>query len=613
MKWIFSFIWILIFPNCISAQVSTGDAHKAVARVVISDSTRPLDRPIAFGTGFFVDQQTLITNYHVISQLFTLASDSSSFKGLLDSSYIEKEGQRYPIKGIINLSPKDDLAVLQVENHEEFVLELAGESSTGSIKILGFPVVDEKLEYMSNLPLRETTGEMFSQNIFSLCNIDDIPLRVNFFGNFKGGSGSPILNETGQVVGILTQYQKKGGIACGVKVKYLKALLEIPPIQSKDMYNSVKTQIVNSLNHAIKGDQNAQYAMGTLLFKGRIPKGLYVSDGYVLNLENMEELGLALLTNLAEKGSATAQRYLGFALSNMSIRTHNENNSADIELENDPNVIKGLRWVREAADQGNAVAQYDIFGFIQGTEKGMDYLRQSAHQNYLPARYALYEEMASQSLLEIQMDYVNPENISDTFETFQKLLDVRCAWLQGLKELADYEYPQAQFNLARFMERMVQFNKDDYMYSAMSLYQKAADQGYGIAQLRLGQLYYYGHKDIVAAEEEKASYWLLRAKQNGFFTPFNDEMELLTTLRAQPEDSFAVRVSKLAKRIKIYFSQIFEGDEYEDHIESNLEEPDTNIMNVEQQDNSSFTQEERAKFVDMAGDYFDQCLSNLNI
>ena len=194
--------------------------------------------------------------------------------------------------------------------------------------------------------------------------------------------------------------------------------------------------------------------------------------------------------------------------------------------------------------KGEVLSQFELGNIAPDKETRISYLEKSANQNYVPAQYALQRERAEQSFLEIEHDYSSQEGIPDEFTTLQKIMDVQCTWLQGIKEVADRGYPQAQFDLAQYLERMIQAGKDDYIHFAMSLYEKAGDQGHGLAQLRVGQLYYYGYENIVEPDEEKASYWLLRARQNGTFFPFNDDVELLTTLHLIPENPFIVKFFK---------------------------------------------------------------------
>ncbi|MDE0151054.1 MAG: bifunctional trypsin-like peptidase domain-containing/SEL1-like repeat protein [Bdellovibrionales bacterium] len=613
MKKFFFLTGFYIITSFTSAQELTKDVHKAVAQVVLSDSVwySFTDSRISFGTGFFIDQQTLVTSYHVLFSLLSIASDSSSFKDLLDSSYIEKEGQRYSIKGIRHISAKDDLAVLQVEGYEGPVLRLAEEEPENSIKILGFPSVDRTLEHGVSVHLRETTGEVFSQNNPFFCSVDDIPLMIDFFGNFRGASGSPVLNNKGKVIGILHIYGP-GGHSCATKVKYLKELLESPSIKNEDMYHSIQTEIVNDLNQAITGDQNAQYAMGILLWQDLIPEGLQTSGGYILDMENMEELAIILFTALAERGYAAAQNILG------RIEYYRNSTNDEFVSEDSEGFQKGWEWTKKAADQGLMFSQYEISYSVEDEEERMKYLKQAADQNYIPAQYALYKELKNRSFLEIEDDYTNLDSTPDEFETLQKIMNVQCTWLKNIKTLADRGYPPAQFDLAKYADRITQSGKDNYIYSAVSLYERAGDQGHGLAQLRIGQLYYYGYKNIIEPNEEKSSYWLLRARQNGIFTPFNDDLALMTILRSNPEDSFTEKAFKFAGRIGIYFSQIFENDEYGGNYEEDDLEPHTSVMmmlSVEEIEDyhSILDQKQKAELMEAAIDQLDQCLSSLHI
>ena len=85
------------------------------------------------GTGFFIDQNTLVTNYHVIESLHSQHNKIRFFHPTFHNPLKEIQFKR-----IKHLSALHDLAVLEVEGYEGLFLKL-GSFLNDDVYAIGFP------------------------------------------------------------------------------------------------------------------------------------------------------------------------------------------------------------------------------------------------------------------------------------------------------------------------------------------------------------------------------------------------------------------------------------------------------------------------------------------
>ena len=164
---------------------------------------------VSTGTGFFIDKNNLVTNYHVVQKCNYLSTET---KGLLT---IETQDQ-------IN-----DIAILKSYNKSEFFLTLYENPQLGqSIYTGGYPyneVLDNFNFTAGNVSGLRGTQSNISQFQFTA------PVQ-------PGSSGGPILDEKGGVVGVTVsglgasfaeaRNTLPQNIAFGVKVGVLKDILD---------------------------------------------------------------------------------------------------------------------------------------------------------------------------------------------------------------------------------------------------------------------------------------------------------------------------------------------------------------------------------------------------
>jgi len=142
------------------------------------------------GSGFFVSENGVgITNYHVL-------------EGASTAMIKLKNGEKYPIKKVIDYDEKIDIVKFQIENPENKSIPFL--SITKS-----YPKIGENIFNIGNpLGLEQTV----SNGIIS--SFREIPPHGNLIQITapisEGSSGSPVFNLKGQVIGIATMGFKRG-------------------------------------------------------------------------------------------------------------------------------------------------------------------------------------------------------------------------------------------------------------------------------------------------------------------------------------------------------------------------------------------------------------------
>ncbi len=143
------------------------------------------------GTGFMVSNSGIIvTNKHVVS-------DNAKF------TVITKDGQKYETKRIYR-DPVLDLALVQIDSTNLKALEL-GESSKLKVGQMAIAIGNALGRFtntvttgvVSGLGRRVVAGDPFSGSAESLDNLIQTDAAIN-----PGNSGGPLLNLSGQVIGV---------------------------------------------------------------------------------------------------------------------------------------------------------------------------------------------------------------------------------------------------------------------------------------------------------------------------------------------------------------------------------------------------------------------------
>ncbi|MEK4484366.1 serine protease [Psychrobacillus sp. FSL H8-0484] len=192
-KWIFWLMAMVLFINTFavifqiysipaiefiktSARLSTQEdiaLYKESVVVVLTEDGK--------GTGFSISSDgTILTNYHVIEGNGTVTVEFP-------------EDGRFKAN-VVNTYPSVDLAVLKVEGEDFPFLELAEQTTY---------IEGDHISFIGN-PLSFTgiANEGTIINYFQLSDWD-VPVMMMKAPVYRGNSGSPVLNEKGQVIGVV--------------------------------------------------------------------------------------------------------------------------------------------------------------------------------------------------------------------------------------------------------------------------------------------------------------------------------------------------------------------------------------------------------------------------
>ena len=201
--------------------------------------------PAGSGSGFFIDKDgTGITNYHVLDK---------SMKAVIRL----KDGKEYEIDKVLASDKKWDIA--------KFSIRKDGDAKFEYLSISNKPVEQGDKVYNLGAPLG--LDQTFADGLVSSIRSDShgqviqvsIPIS-------QGSSGSPIMNESGEVVAVATFKQARGeNLNFGVSIddEKLSMMTSNPFIKSNRQFNNKENFLI--LN--IPSDQDNDLILNALQFK----------------------------------------------------------------------------------------------------------------------------------------------------------------------------------------------------------------------------------------------------------------------------------------------------------------------------------------------------------
>ena len=218
---------MLLNPNQRTALI--GKAATVILIVNADDGT------IGNGSGFFVGRDLIVTSVHVLAGIH-----GKSYTWEMRSVH---QPAHYTIKGVVASDPEYDLVILKVEGKEAEVLQLA---DSDAVK-LGEKViaVGTHGSLRKNVPGKIIEG--------TIRRITDGFFRVKAT-LLPGYSGGPVLNRTGEVIGICIEGGETKSSGYIIPSNRLKALLENMSEQEKSLEEWRSEPMIRAYALANRGD-----------------------------------------------------------------------------------------------------------------------------------------------------------------------------------------------------------------------------------------------------------------------------------------------------------------------------------------------------------------------
>ena len=306
------------------------------------------------GTAFFIGPNFFVTNFHVLHEMLR---NGDSLKQIT----LRQEGSSfYPtVNRVIAISVLHDLAILETKESVSSYLQIKGGNITPNeeLSALGYP--------QGRFRQIKKTGQLFAEDssYFFLAN----------YSRLSGGSGSPLLNEKEQVIGVLSKTDSN--FLTAYKSSHLQDLISgetgLYCFQFTNLETCIKQGLENLKSLAEQGLALAQLELGKMYFIGQG------------GMQQNKPLAFDLMQQAAEQGYLFAQ----YTLANMHL--HGLGTSKDQTLASD--------WLKKLIEKGMVPAKYRLARILydegHGTEQNIrsafELTKQAAEEGYIPAQLLL--------------------------------------------------------------------------------------------------------------------------------------------------------------------------------------------------------------------------------
>jgi len=201
-------VLFLLFTTATVLAEPSAKTIDQVKRGVVSIATFDCDgKPLLLGGGFFVQSNRLVTSIHVL-------------KGASRATIRTFDGQSYSIEGIVALNEDNDLALLQTNlapNVSPLSLARSVESEGEQVTLIS--------------ALEDTSWKVSSGVTDNLWYIQGAGEYLRITAEIRhGNSGSPIVNDKGEVVAIAALHiEGNDELSFAVPGELLKSLLTFSP------------------------------------------------------------------------------------------------------------------------------------------------------------------------------------------------------------------------------------------------------------------------------------------------------------------------------------------------------------------------------------------------
>ncbi|MDA9161657.1 serine protease [Crocinitomicaceae bacterium] len=247
---------ILLFLSLfLSVSLFGQDATKVYNQTIMSTVTIETDR--AMGSGFFVAPNTVVTNYHVI--------EGASFA----NCYVNNSKNKFIIDGYVAVDKFNDLILLNVPNISRPSIPFSNKNVSPGQQIysIGSP---------KGLPATISDGIVSGLRDFGGKKLIQMTAPIS-----PGSSGGPVLNESGELVGIAVSQLNEGQ---NINFAIPKSRLELLLYYKKEQVTPFRRDVHNQQNNIVRKEPMKK-SKKVLLTVAAIGVGLLsIYAGYALGM-----------------------------------------------------------------------------------------------------------------------------------------------------------------------------------------------------------------------------------------------------------------------------------------------------------------------------------------
>ena len=334
-------------------------AQEAVWKLVAHDNVR--------GGVFYYDIMTtfFIGPKHVVIPFLSLYSIR-----FMTDMYLVQGEKRLGLK-VLYASVEDNLVILETNEEVDTFLNISKEEPSGRLVALGYSqdVQPTHRQTLQQVLQQDSLETLIHSKEYEVSNVNNGVYGYNMAvnkSNSKIRDGYPVLDEKGELIGVITASDREYNMLNIVKVSKLeelsKGFIGVDCSKILSLRVCVEKAIKNLEKRAEEGNRRAQEMLFLYLYS---------------KVENKDEKK-ALLEKAAKQGFSIAQKELAIKYSE----------GKEVE----PNEERAFELMEEAAEQGDAFAKVKVaFGYLEGEgvapnkKKGFELMEEAAEQGYVIA------------------------------------------------------------------------------------------------------------------------------------------------------------------------------------------------------------------------------------
>ena len=213
----------LALPITVEPQIelTAVELYKQCSKAMVEIHMKTADGNESIGSGFFISEDRIVTNYHVI-------------EGAVSITIEDYEGIQYPVKYLYDYEKDFDLAILGVEaDHAAIAVSYAPPKIGDRIYTIGSPY-----------GLTGTFSTGIVAKAYRQLDDDGIIYTQITASISRGNSGGPLINRYGEVIGVNTLTRSEGqNLNFAVPITYMLNLNQESPSKIATFFADNQAQV----------------------------------------------------------------------------------------------------------------------------------------------------------------------------------------------------------------------------------------------------------------------------------------------------------------------------------------------------------------------------------